>query len=147
MTRITTILICLSISCTSCSLVNYASQEALGGALGGSLIGGAAGYAISTQVGNAAQNVLVNGAIGTAAGLAAGAYINQRNIKNAKKREVVVREAKLINKNQYEIDELRKKVYDSSSWGNNEVETWDKVYPATNSGTPHQGSSDYQTRY
>ncbi len=147
MIRITTLLIYISLSCTGCSLASYASQEAVSGALGGSLIGGAAGYAISRKIGNAPQNILVNSAIGTAAGLAAGSFINQRNIKNAKKREVVVREAKLISKNQADLDKLRKEIYDSSSWGNNETGSWDQTYPATNTGYPHQGSSNYQSRY
>ena len=99
MIRLICILVAISISSTSCSLVSYASQEALTGAVGGGLIGGAAGYAISRRVGNAGKNILINSAIGSAAGLAAGSFINQRNIKNAKKREVVVREAKLISKN------------------------------------------------
>ena len=135
-------------TCTGCKLANFASKEALTGGVGGSLIAGAAGYAISRRIGNSAQNVLTNAAIGAGTGLAAGALLkNHRNNKIAKKQEVVVREAQLITKNQLELDKLRKEVYDSSSWGNNEVGTWDQIYPATNSGTPHQGSSNYQTRY
>ena len=135
-------------TCTSCSLANFASKEALTGGVGGSLIAGAAGYAISRRIGNPAQNVLTNAAIGAGAGLAAGSLFKHRkNIETAKKEAVVVREAKLITKNQMELDKLRKEVYDSSSWGNNEIGTWDQIYPATNSGTPHQGSSNYQTRY
>ena len=147
MIKITTLLVCITISCTSCSLASYASQEAVAGALGGTVIGSATGFAISRRIGNTSRNVLVNAAIGTGAGLAAGTLLNHRNIKNAKKREVVVREAKLIGKNQLELDRLRQEIYDASSWGNNEVGTWDKIYPATNTGNPHQGSSNYQTRY
>ncbi len=147
MIKIVHLLIFLALTCSSCSLASYVSQEALSTAAGGGLIGGAAGYAISRRVGNASQNILVNSAIGTAAGLAVGSFLNQKNIQTAKKREVVVREAKLIGKNQLEVDKLRKEVYDSSSWGNNEVSSWDQRYPTTNNGMPHQGSSNYQSAY
>lgn len=129
---------------SSCSLANYGSQEAVVGAAGGGLLGGAVGYAIAQKVGNTNKNVLTNAAIGSGLGIAAGALMNQRNVANAKKREVVIREAKLINKNQMELDKLRQEIYDSSSWGNNEVDTWDKRYEGEYKSEPFQGNTRYQ---
>ena len=130
---------------SSCSLASYGSEEAVAGGVGGGLVGGAIGYAIAKKVGgDSTKNVLVNGAIGTAVGLAAGALINERNIKNAKKREIVVREAKLISKNQMDLDKLREGIYDSSSWGGNEIDTWDKRYEGEYKSEPFQGSTKYE---
>ena len=141
----TTSLLLICALTSSCSLANYGSQEAAAGAAGGGLIGGAAGYAIAKKShGNAAENILVNGAIGSSIGLAAGALINQKNVNHAKKREVAIREAKLISKNQEDLDHLRQEIYDSSSWGNNEVDTWDKRYNGEYRPEPFQGNVSYE---
>lgn len=144
MLKITASFLSICLLTSSCSLANYGSQEALAGSATGGLLGGAVGYAIAQKTGNTKENVLINAGIGTGVGLLGGALVNQRNVNNAKKREVVVREAKLISKNQMELDKLRKEIYDSSSWGNNEVDTWDKRYEGEYRPEPFQGNTSYQ---
>jgi uncharacterized protein YcfJ len=128
-----------------CSFASYASQEALTGALGGTAVGSAVGWVIGQEVGDTAQNVAVNAAIGTGVGILAGAALNERNIRAAQKKEVVVREARLISKNQKELDELREEIYDSSSWGRNEVQSWDQRYTGDYPSVPYQGSTLYNS--
>lgn len=142
-----TIIVCmsLSLSTTGCSLANYVSQEGLTGALGGTAVGSAVGWFIGEEVGNKEENIALNAAIGTGVGILAGAAVNQKNIRSARKKEVAIREAKLISKNQKELDKLREEINESSSWGRNEVKPWDKRYIANEQDPPYQGNPNYHT--
>jgi len=138
------IAICISIafSTSGCSIASYATQEALSGALAGTAVGSAVGWVIGEEMGNKAENIALNAAIGTGVGILAGAAINERNIRAARKKEVAVREAKLISENQKKLDKLREEINESSSWGRNEVKSWDKRYTANDQDVPYQGSTN-----
>ncbi len=123
-------------STSACSARNYTSQEGLFGTLLGTGIGSGIGWVLGEKVGNKGKNIAVNAAIGGGLGLLGGAVLNQRNIQVAREREVVVREARMISKNQRELDRLRSEVYESSSWGQNEVKSWDQRYTGRNDDRP-----------
>lgn len=126
-----------------CTAASYVSQEALTASLAGSAVGSGVGWLIGNEVGNKTQNIAVNAAIGGGLGLLAGAIINEKNVSLARKREVVLREARLMDRNQMELDRLREDLYDSTSWGRGEIRTWDKRYEETPSNRPYQGPSGY----
>ena len=140
-----TIAATLLLATTSCSLATYGSQEAFTGALGGTVVGSGVGWLIGDQVGNKTENIAVNAAIGGGLGLLAGAVINERNLQVARQREVVIREARLISKTQWELDQMRENLYDSSSWGRNEVTRWDSRYLGEIPNIPFQGNPHYQS--
>jgi hypothetical protein len=106
------------------------------GTLVGTGIGSGIGWILGEKTGSKGKNIALNAAIGGGLGLLGGAVLNQRNIQVAREREVVVREARMISKNQRELDTLRSKVYESSSWGQNEVKSWDQRYTGTTENRP-----------
>ncbi len=126
-----------------CTAASYVSQEALTASLAGSAVGSGVGWLIGNEVGNKTQNIAVNAAIGGGLGLLAGAIINEKNVSLARKREVVLREARLMDRNQHELDRLREDLYDSTSWGRAETRTWDHRYQQDSSGRPYQGPTGY----
>lgn len=132
--------------CTSqvaCTAASYVSQEALTAGTVGSLTGSGIGWLIGNEIGDKSKNIAVNAAIGGALGLVAGALINEKNIRIAREREVVMREARLISRNQRELDTLRENLYDSTSWGRAEVKPWDQRYIIDTSESPYQGPNEY----
>ena len=135
--------ICCALLCSlaicSCSPANYISQEGLSGSLIGGAVGTGVGWLIGNEVGDKSKNMAANAAIGAGVGLLSGAFVNERNIATAKKREMVVREAKMISTTQRKLDKLREELYDSSSWGKNETETWDVRYMDSSERIPYQG--------
>ena len=124
-----------------CAPATLLATESLTGSLVGTLGGSAVGlfFAESQDVSKTTENILVNGAIGAGIGLLAGAYIHQQNLEIAKERAKVEKEYQLLRENQTEIDELRKKVYDSSSWGANESRPWKERYRINTESDPYQG--------
>ena len=122
---------------SGCSARSYASQESMSGALVGT--GSGIGWLIGNEVGNTTENVLSNAAIGAGIGMLGGALINEQNIKTARQREVVLREARMISKNQRDLDRLREEIYDASSWGRNEIKPWDRRFQVDQPGVPYQG--------
>ncbi|MCB0323863.1 MAG: hypothetical protein KDD69_09830 [Bdellovibrionales bacterium] len=129
---------------SGCSAASYVSQEALTAGVVGSAAGSGIGWLIGNEIGDKSQNIAVNAAIGGALGLIAGAIINERNVQIARQREVVMREARLMSRNQRELDALRESLYDSTSWGRAEVKPWDERYQINDSHRPYQGPTGYQ---
>ena len=100
--------------------------------------GAGIGYLFSRDRGHTAENVLINGAIGASAGLLAGALLRERNVKIEQEKQVVQREARVIDENQKELDALRERVYDSTSWGRSEKKSFDQRYQIETSELPYQ---------
>ena len=137
----------LSMSQVACTAASYVSQEALSGTAMGSLAGAGVGWLIGNEVGMKTENVAVNAAIGGGLGLLAGAIINEKNVSIARQREVVMREARLVSKNQQELDRLRENLYDSTSWGRGETKPWNERYLEEDPARPYQGPSGYYPAY
>ncbi len=123
-----------------CSPASYVAAESMVGTAIGAAAGSGVGWLFASEVGNTAENIIVNGAIGAGVGLLAGAILHERNLQIAREREVVLREARMLNQNQREIDELRRTVDDASSWGANERRPWDERYQREQSHRPYQGA-------
>ncbi len=135
------LLLCAGTS--GCTAASYVSQEALTASLVGSAAGSGIGWLIGNEVGSKTENIAVNAAIGGGLGLLAGAIINEKNVSLARKREVVLREARLMDRNQMDLDRLREDLYDSTSWGRAETKSWDERYQVEQSGRPYQGPTGY----
>lgn len=129
---------CLAFCC-ACTPGAYTAQESLIGAGLGTAVGSGVGLMFGNKYGNTTENILINGAIGSGVGLLAGALVHERNLKVAKEREVVKREARLIYENERELSELRRQIESASSWGNNEPKSFDLRYQEVNSNRPYQG--------
>jgi len=127
------------IALSGCSPAGFVSPEGMVGTGIGAAAGSGVGWLFAESVGNTAENVLINGAIGAGVGMLAGAMLYQRNLKVAREREVVMREARMLDVNQQEIDQLRRKVDDASSWGANETRPWDERYQKVQDNRPYQG--------
>ena len=125
--------------CCACSPGAYTSTESLMGAALGTAAGSGVGLLYANKYGNKTENILINGAIGSGVGLLAGALLHERNLKVAKERDVVLREARLIHENEKELVELRKQIESASSWGQNEPKPYDQRYPEANPNRPYQG--------
>lgn len=128
---------------SGCSPTSSISPEIFTGTALGTAAGSSVGWIFSREYGNTAQNLLVNGAIGAGVGLLAGTLLHERNVKLAQERQVVIREAEVIDESQKEIDQLREKVYDSSSWGRNETKSFDRRYQTEESEAPYQGAPTF----
>lgn len=134
-------LICsLMIAQLSCSPSSYTSQEGMMGGITGTTIGAGIGWWFGKEYGKMTENILLNSAIGGGIGLLAGALLHDQNIKIARKREIVKRESIMISQNQKELDMLRERLYDSTSWGGNETKSWDERYVGEDSDYPYQGA-------
>ena len=131
----------LALSQSACSLASYQTMEALVGGAGGSIAGGGVGYIIGQEIGKKTENTATGAAVGAAAGVALGALVHENNVELSKEREVVVREAKLIDENQKEIDRLREEVNEESNWGRNETKPWNERYADDIPDEPFQGVS------
>jgi len=136
------LIIVLGLSC-GCSPASYSSTEGIVGGLAGSAVGSGVGALIGSQAGNMGTNIALNAAIGGGMGLLSGAILHEHNLQVARDREIVLREAELIDENQRSIDLLRDQVNETSSWGKNEVKSWDERYPAENLELPYQGPGLY----
>lgn len=132
-----------SCSFAGCAPASYASSQAAGGTLIGAAVGSGVGWLLGNEVGSKTENVLLNSAIGGGIGLLVGSLLHEQNIRLARKREIVTREARLMSKNQMELDALREQVYESSSWGKNESSPWNKRYLDNAPNIPYQGPSIY----
>ncbi|HQH27714.1 MAG TPA: hypothetical protein PLP17_09990, partial [Oligoflexia bacterium] len=127
------------LSLHACSPASYTSTESLIGGLTGGAIGSGIGYYFGDTYGNMTDNVMLNGAPGAGIGILGGAMLADRNLVVERQREIVKREAELIDQNQRELDILRTGLYDSTSWGGNETKPWDLRYPAEDAGLPYEG--------
>ena len=135
---ISLLLILLPLS--SCSPSSYTSAEGLTGTLIGTGIGSGIGWFLGEELGKKKENIAVNAAIGGGAGLLGGALLHEKKISLAKEREVVIREALLIDENQKELDNLRNDLDESTNWGRGEVKPWDQRYLDYEDDRPHHGS-------
>lgn len=138
-----TLLASVFIFVSACSPSGYSSREGMTGAMLGTALGSGVGWLLGNEVGDKTENVALNAAIGGGIGLLAGALMHERNISLARKRAVVIREAALASENQKEIDALRQRVDDASSWGRNEVKPWDERYIGNEPDRPFQGSTQF----
>ena len=123
----------------ACSPGSFFSTEAGGAGLLGTALGSGVGWVIGEEVGNKTENIAINAAIGGGLGLLSGALLHERNIQIARKREVVMREARLASRNQRELDARRQRLYDATNWGQNEVKRWDERYWGEEAELPYQG--------
>ena len=128
-----------SLAFFGCSPTAVTAPEGMIGTALGAAAGSGVGLLFGNKEGNTTENVIVNSAIGAGVGLLAGSLLHERNLQIAKEREVVLREARMLDSNQQDIDQLRRKVYDSSSWGANETKVWDERYEENQSNRPYQG--------
>jgi hypothetical protein len=104
------------------------------------LLGGTgAGYLIGQRVGKKTENMALAGAIGGGMGLMAGGLLHEHNMKVVEARRARVREARALDRNQSEIDELRERMYDDSSWGRSEVKPWNQRYWDESYDEPYEG--------
>lgn len=116
------------------------SQEGAVASLITSGIGAGAGYAVGNEIGKKTENTLLGAGIGAGLGLMAGGLLHEQNLKVAKARAIVVREARMLDRNQKEIDNLRERIYESSSWGGNESRPWNERYWGEDPDYPYQGT-------
>lgn len=123
-----------------CSPASMFSQEGAIAGLITSGIGAGAGYAVGNQIGKKTENTLLGAGTGAALGLMAGGLLHEQNLRTAKQRAVVVREARMIDSNQKEIDDLRERVTESTRWGGNEVRSWNERYLDEEPANPYQGA-------
>lgn len=128
---------------TGCSPAAYSSSEGIVGGLIGSAMGSGVGAYFGSVEGNMTKNILANAAIGGGLGLLGGSMMYENNLQLERQREVVVREAEMIDKNQRELDLSRERLYDSTSWGGNDSKPWNERYPAEDLELPYQGPSQY----
>ena len=131
------VLLCLS----ACSPGSYASNEGMMGAFTGTLLGSGVGWYLGDELGKKKENILLNAAIGGGLGLVGGALLNEQKVRLAKEREVVIREALLIDENQKELDNLREDLDESTNWGRGEVKPWNERYPDEAYDLPFSGQS------
>jgi hypothetical protein len=133
------------LSSAGCSPGAFLSGEAGIGSLGGAAVGSAVGAVIGADKGNMTANIAANGLIGAGVGLLGGAIAHGMGEAGGKKQEIVLREAKMIDENQKEIDLLRQEVDDSTKWGRAETKSWNERYLGEDPSEPYQGPSiDYQ---
>ena len=135
--RIFTLLLVMTSACSSGS---YLTQEGFLGSAVGAVGGSGLGYLIGQQVGKKTENVAIAASVGAGLGLLGGAWLHEQNSRYSEENQTVVREAKLIESQQHEIDHLRGLIYDSSSWGDNDRnKSWDQRYNIDQSAIPYQG--------
>jgi hypothetical protein len=127
------------LSFTGCSFSSLGTSEALLGGGLGAAAGTGAGYAIGESIGKSTENMLLVGGIGTGLGLLGGAMLHERNMKEAQRRDVLIREIRMVGENQKEIDSLRERMHDESSWGGMEVKPWNERYLGESYNTPYEG--------
>lgn len=127
----------LTASCSPSSM--FTSEGAYSSAAGG-ILGTGIGYAIGQQVGKTTENMLLAGTIGSGIGLMAGGLLHEHNIAVSQKQEVLIRQVRMVDDNQREIDSLREKLHDSTSWGGNEVKPWNERYWGDNYQHPYEGT-------
>ena len=128
----------LSSGCSPSSLI---TTEGLAGSLLGAAGGSGVGYAIGQQIGKTKENMLLAGGIGAGLGIMGGALLHEHNISAVQKRQIVIRQAQVINRQQQEIDSLRDTMHDNSAWGRGEVRPWNERYLGENSDSPYEGYS------
>ena len=126
--------------CSGCAPSSMFSQEGGVAGLIMSGVGAGAGYAVGNQIGKKTENTLLGAGTGAALGLMAGGLLHEQNLRTAKARAVVVREARMIDSNQKEIDDLRERVTESTRWGGNEVRSWNDRYLDEEPANPYQGA-------
>ena len=124
---------------SGCSLGSaFTSEGALGGAIGAAG-GTGVGYLIGEQIGKSTENMLLGGAVGGGLGMLAGGMLHERNVKEVRTRQVLVREMRLVDQNQRQIDALREKLRDADTWGRSEVRPWNERYWGESYDTPYEG--------
>ena len=132
---------------TGCSPAGLASTEGMFGGLAGAAVGSGVGALLADQSGGSmGKNIALNAAIGAGVGLLGGSILGENNLKIQRQREIVLREAELIDENQRELDLLRGQIDESSSWGRNEVKPWNERYPAEDLQLPFDGPRAYLRR-
>ena len=82
------------------------------------------------------------GAIGGGLGMLAGGMLHERNVSEVKKRQLLVREARVVSENQREIDAMRENLAESTRWGGGEVKPWNERYWGESYDTPYEGRFD-----
>ncbi len=122
-----------------CSYASVFSTEALVGSTLGAVGGTAAGYGIGESIGKKTENMALGAGIGTGLGMLAGGLLHERNVREAQTREVLIRDARMVGENQREIDALRERMTESSSWGRGEVKSWNERYWGDSDGVPYEG--------
>ena len=124
----------------SCSAQSAASSTAL---LAG-LIGGGAGVAGGAIIGQndrsigAKRGAVALGTVGALLGATAGSVARQNEI-DAQRETYFKREPYETDQRQLEIDKFREQVYESSSWGRNEVRPYEERYVILDENPPYQG--------
>ena len=125
------------IGCSSGS--SMFTQEGMMGSSFGLLAGTGAGYLIGQQIGKPTENMALAGGIGAGLGLLAGGLMHDRNLKKEYAKQAVVREAQLVSDNQKDIDDMRQRMQDSSTWGQGEVKSWNDRYWGESYDVPYEG--------
>ena len=129
----------LALSSVGCSPSSMASPEGAVGSIITGVLGAGAGYAVGNEIGKKTENTLLGAGVGAGLGLMAGGLLHEQNLRVAKQRAVVVREAKMISRQQKELDNLREQLSESTQWGGNEVKPWNDRYWGEDSAIPYQG--------
>jgi len=129
----------LLLASSACSVSSAFTQEALVGTTLGTVAGTGVGYLIGDKIGKKTENMAVAGGVGAGLGLLAGSLLHERSVREAEERSVIIREVRMIGENQREIDELREKLVDSTTWGRGEVKPWKERYWGENYSSPYEG--------
>lgn len=141
--RIVSVFFGAAIACglvSGCSPASVLTTEGAAGGLLGAAGGTGIGYAIGTQIGKTTENMLLAGTIGTGLGLMAGGLLYEQNMFSAERREVVIRRAQQISTQQKRIDSLREEMFERSSWGRQEVKSWNDRYWGDSYDSPYEGA-------
>ena len=129
----------LLLSASACSMSSALTQEAIMGTAFGTAAGVGTGYLIGDEIGKQTENMALAGGVGAGLGLLAGGLLHEHNVKEAEQRSVLIREVKMIGENQREIDALRERLTESSTWGKGEVKPWKERYWGDNYNIPYEG--------
>ncbi len=125
---------------SACSLGSAFSTEGIVGTAIGTLGGTAAGYAIGDQIGKKTENMALAGAIGGGMGMLAGGNMHDRAQAHQEVKQAIVREAQIVDSNQLEIDSLRERMHENSSWGQSERRPWNERYWGESYDLPYEGT-------
>lgn len=124
-----------------CSASSLLTTEGVAGTALGTIGGTGVGYFVGEQLGKKTENMALAGGIGAGLGMLVGGMLHERNVSEVRARQVLVREAQVVNENQREIDSLREKLTDSSTWGRGEVKSWNERYMGESYDIPYEGFS------